>query len=831
MSTITSTQSGDWSQTATWAGGVVPASSDSVIISSGDTVVIDQSIDVGDGGSTALDIRGVLSAHRTNDVTIEVTGGIYIKSGGKLENGSSVSDRCEGRILYQLNKGNGSGTDVGIKISGSISNYGVVRTTITENVTYANTGESTITVGDATGWAAGHNIAMRRIDSFAWTGVHRSTVVSVTPNGDNFDVVIADALPFDLGADAPVVNKSKSIKFERHPNASGRGTAFYHYAFQTVEGEHYEIENTDSGSSSSQGSYTFRTVNNQSVSQINISDVSIHTTESNIRGIEFDTCRLPDSTVTRLVVDLQNNQSVIYSRSGSTVTVQDSVILDGGYLYSAWGQGSSAMSIKRTKIYSSRYSSCVRLISCISYFFEDCDILGGSSSSMYVDITDVGFTQFTRCNFGRTDGDYNITKSAIVNSAGQNTSSAIKFIDCNDSCTSDTLIDLIGDNNTFTNVSPTSYLYINKRGSRTGQNYTRSGRLVIDSTLKNLSDGCLRVMTTGNEVAYNASYGFVCPDSTDFRVEGLYRSISGNTSSNKPTIEISSPSGVYGSQTLSGSDDTWEGFSVSDSQSTGDDEIVDVNFFLDTDANDEGALDFLAIASYGHTTILQKNINILFERSLITGYLVVIPQVTQLESTAQSHTGITITDHETPVSWNGEDFSITVEGDLSVNSSLTLDDIKHYLHYHLNSIQPFAGRETGHHWHDLIPMNGNESAKGDRDGTGVKGVRVIDQDGNSFAGVTRYESDNGSFVSAPRTLTLTGLKPNSEVRIYDSDTTNELGGVENSTSTFSVAISASSVDFVIFNTDYKPIRTVGVNTTSNSTLPIQQIFDRNYSNN
>jgi len=39
-STITSAQSGDWADTTTWAGGVVPAATDSVIIANGHTVTI-----------------------------------------------------------------------------------------------------------------------------------------------------------------------------------------------------------------------------------------------------------------------------------------------------------------------------------------------------------------------------------------------------------------------------------------------------------------------------------------------------------------------------------------------------------------------------------------------------------------------------------------------------------------------------------------------------------------------------------------------------------------------------------------------------------------------
>ena len=79
-----------------------------------------------------------------------------------------------------------------------------------------------------------------------------------------------------------------------------------------------------------------------------------------------------------------------------------------------------------------------------------------------------------------------------------------------------------------------------------------------------------------------------------------------------------------------------------------------------------------------------------------------------------------------------------------------------------------------------------------------------------------------------RTLTLTGIKPDSEVRIYDSSM-NELAGIESSGSAFSYTYQyapATVVTIVIFNIDYKVVRFDYTLPDINSDLPIQQSLDR-----
>ena len=99
---------------------------------------------------------------------------------------------------------------------------------------------------------------------------------------------------------------------------------------------------------------------------------------------------------------------------------------------------------------------------------------------------------------------------------------------------------------------------------------------------------------------------------------------------------------------------------------------------------------------------------------------------------------------------------------------------------------------------------------------------------NNGSVITTNTGPNINIVAPPASLTLTGLQPDTEVRVYEAGTSNEVAGVENSGTTFSASITIPSVDIVVFNVEYLPVYLDAVDTTNNVALPIQQIFDRNY---
>lgn len=81
-------------------------------------------------------------------------------------------------------------------------------------------------------------------------------------------------------------------------------------------------------------------------------------------------------------------------------------------------------------------------------------------------------------------------------------------------------------------------------------------------------------------------------------------------------------------------------------------------------------------------------------------------------------------------------------------------------------------------------------------------------------------------------ITLTGLVNPSEVRIFNAGTTTQIAGQENvTTGTFFFSVGAGvQVDISILALNYQIQRIKAYSTTSDTTLPIQQIIDRQYLN-
>jgi hypothetical protein len=86
VATRTSTQSGNWSDTATWGGSAAPVDGDTATISTGHTVTVDVNATVGINGIAAnhLTLNGTAAMTIAEDVTFTLRGYAYCNSSGAL---------------------------------------------------------------------------------------------------------------------------------------------------------------------------------------------------------------------------------------------------------------------------------------------------------------------------------------------------------------------------------------------------------------------------------------------------------------------------------------------------------------------------------------------------------------------------------------------------------------------------------------------------------------------------------------------------------------------------------------------------------------------------
>ena len=84
MATYTSSQSGNFSSSATWGGAGVPGDGDRFDVSSGHTVTIDTGISVPTNGYIDSYVYGILQSQASQDTTLRMDGRLYVKGNGLL---------------------------------------------------------------------------------------------------------------------------------------------------------------------------------------------------------------------------------------------------------------------------------------------------------------------------------------------------------------------------------------------------------------------------------------------------------------------------------------------------------------------------------------------------------------------------------------------------------------------------------------------------------------------------------------------------------------------------------------------------------------------------
>ncbi|WZE63617.1 hypothetical protein PANI_CDS0098 [Maribacter phage Panino] len=112
---------------------------------------------------------------------------------------------------------------------------------------------------------------------------------------------------------------------------------------------------------------------------------------------------------------------------------------------------------------------------------------------------------------------------------------------------------------------------------------------------------------------------------------------------------------------------------------------------------------------------------------------------------------------------------------------------------------------------------------------GVDVLSMVNLNGSNFSKVSVINGGTVNIVN-PAVLTISGLQPQTEIRIFEADTTNEVAGINSATGTWSTSLQIPLVDISLISLGFQNLRVKNVNTSSNTLVPVTQEIDRQYLN-
>jgi len=415
MATYISNQSGNWSTASTWvtaaagsfspsaAAGAPPQSNggDRFIIRNGHVVTYDTTGEFGDDGSyfasattdakflsNAIVLSGAgstLKAHRTNATSLSCRGSIVVGYGSSFDWGTTsdpVTANAElifGTYSSAMSTISSRAGRCGLFTrNNTLTNYHTITmcgNNKTRNTTLsgtANTGSSTITAGDVTGWKVGDKIVIEpHIISSSSTGLlNLSSVFSTTINNINGNVItLASPLSNTYPSGLYVGNFSSNISYKSaafitgtNPVACGPQivagqNALCNYIFKNVSFENLTQPTFDNDNASIPATFgmCFADIGN-TPNPITFDGVSILTDKNyaNCTNMGF----LNKSAATHLIknvaaVDLYTASigvgTFIFSRFGPSITISDCVSYRHPTIFSFDQTNSDQMTIKNVR--------------------------------------------------------------------------------------------------------------------------------------------------------------------------------------------------------------------------------------------------------------------------------------------------------------------------------------------------------------------------------------------------------------------------------------------------------------------------------------------------
>jgi hypothetical protein len=189
MAAITSAQTGLWSATSTWVGGVVPGIADTVTIAATHVVTVDGTYTTGGDVAAGFILRGTLKASRTVNSSLTVRANINPNTaGGGFDYGTSTDPIPQGVTAALIYNDSATLANNKYQIVQGVNNTnsqfcGAPKTRNAFLTSAVSSGATSIEVTDATGWVVGDQLyleqptmTMSQIETVTITSISGTTI-------------------------------------------------------------------------------------------------------------------------------------------------------------------------------------------------------------------------------------------------------------------------------------------------------------------------------------------------------------------------------------------------------------------------------------------------------------------------------------------------------------------------------------------------------------------------------------------------------------------------------------------------------------------------------
>lgn len=204
MAARTSSQSGPWSDTATWGGSAVPVSGDTVTVSAGHTVTFDVDQSGFAAGLASLTINGTLVASTTaGSYVLRMAGPINGGSAGQLQAGSSGTP-YPSTCTFEVRQTTAASM---IDVSGGLTlklyctqptnKYARILAATTKAITGITQAAPAVVTCVGHGFSAGNAIAITGLVGMDPLNYATNLIVNTVPDADHFTLRVVSNLAID----------------------------------------------------------------------------------------------------------------------------------------------------------------------------------------------------------------------------------------------------------------------------------------------------------------------------------------------------------------------------------------------------------------------------------------------------------------------------------------------------------------------------------------------------------------------------------------------------------------------------------------------------------